>query len=144
MKNYSPEALKPVESTHYDRNYFLSKCGGADRFQHFIQTSGKEAYDIYKKILSFVYAKPFERVLDVGCGRGEVAAMFANEGLTAVGLDYSTEALEIASHTRLNLPELGRNKIYLVRGDATCIPFDDQKFDAVILSDIVEHLFPWQ
>ena len=144
MKSRPQESPQPVQSTQYDHDYFLSKCGGADWFKHFIHSSGKEAYPIYTKILSRVRAKPFQRALDVGCGRGEVAAMLALAGLTAVALDYSAEALEIGSHLRPVILEPRRNAIHLVRGDATLLPFNDRTFDSVILADIVEHLHEWQ
>jgi ubiquinone/menaquinone biosynthesis C-methylase UbiE len=144
MKTRPQERPQPVESAQYDNDYFLSKCGGADWFKHFIQASEKDAYPIYRKILSRVGAKPSQRALDVGCGRGEVAAMLALAGLTAVALDFSAEAIEIGSYLRRVFLEPKRNTIYLVRGEATLLPFNDRTFDSVILADIVEHLHQWQ
>lgn len=77
-----------------------------------------------------------ERVLDVGCHKGELAYDLAERaGATVVGLDRSSWALAQArasfSHPRLSF----------VEADAlTYAP--DEPFDVVVLSNVLEHLAP--
>lgn len=41
--------------------------------------------------------RPGARVLDIGCGTGRIATLFAAQGMSVVGIDYCTEALEQAA-----------------------------------------------
>ncbi|MFC6062058.1 class I SAM-dependent methyltransferase [Streptomyces ochraceiscleroticus] len=73
-------------------------------------------------------------VLDVGCGDGSAAAITAPHlpGHRLVGVDWSQEALRRAA-TRIP---------YTVRGEltGTGLPFGDGVADAVLFSEVVEHL----
>ncbi|MEU8955418.1 class I SAM-dependent methyltransferase [Streptomyces sp. NPDC048518] len=73
-------------------------------------------------------------VLDIGCGDGTAAATAAPllAGHRVVGVDWSQDALQRA-HARLP---------YVVRGELTDggLPFADGAADAVLFSEVVEHL----
>ncbi|MDH6519280.1 SAM-dependent methyltransferase [Streptomyces sp. SAI-208] len=73
-------------------------------------------------------------VLDIGCGDGTAAATAAPllTGHRIVGVDWSQDALRRA---RARLP-------YAVRGELTGegLPFKDSSVDAVLFSEVVEHL----
>ncbi|MEW2388545.1 class I SAM-dependent methyltransferase [Streptomyces venezuelae] len=73
-------------------------------------------------------------VLDIGCGDGTAAATAAPllAGHRVVGVDWSQDALRRA-HARLP---------YVVRGELTDggLPFADGAADAVLFSEVVEHL----
>ncbi|MET8687926.1 class I SAM-dependent methyltransferase [Streptomyces sp. NPDC004732] len=73
-------------------------------------------------------------VLDIGCGDGTAAATAAPllAGHRVVGVDWSQDALKRA-HARLP---------YVVRGELTDggLPFADGAADAVLFSEVVEHL----
>jgi trans-aconitate methyltransferase len=73
-----------------------------------------------------------ERVLDLGCGRGELTAMLAARGAVVTGLDASEEMLVAA---RARHPELT-----FVAGDAQALAFADT-FDAVF-SNAALHWMP--
>ncbi len=61
-----------------------------------------------------------------------------------VGVDLSRDALDISRETiGCAIPEKGAIP-GLVRGSADLLPFRDRCFDRVLLSDILEHLFPAQ
>jgi 2-polyprenyl-3-methyl-5-hydroxy-6-metoxy-1,4-benzoquinol methylase len=80
--------------------------------------------------------RPGERVLDVGCGKGELAADLAERaGATVVGIDVSRRSLEFArshfSHPRLT---------FLEADALEYVP--EEPFDVVVMSNVLEHLDP--
>ncbi len=74
------------------------------------------------------------RVLDVGCGDGRHIAEAARRGTFAVGLDYDRREL-VKARVRI-----GGQRVDLIVGDATRLPFRDGAFDAVICTETLEHL----
>jgi SAM-dependent methyltransferase len=79
---------------------------------------------------------PGERVLDVGCGKGELAQDIATRsGATVIGIDASPWMLEFA-RTRSTHP----NVTYLQADATTYSP--DEPVDVVVLSNVLEHIGP--
>jgi len=68
------------------------------------------------------------RVLDIGCGQGDVAAWFAKRGYEATGADF-TEACRVAS--RRHADRLGRNLRFLALDITDVVPADE-RYDIVI------------
>lgn len=62
------------------------------------------------------------RLLDVGCGTGAYAEMFAGLGWTVTGVDVSEDMLRIARGRPMDA----------VVADARRLPFDDASFDAAV------------
>ncbi len=80
-------------------------------------------------------------VLDLGCGEGRhVHGVQMIGGVNVVGVDIDRPSIEKA---RTGTLELGKQKNsvtdYLI-GDAYNLPFEDDTFDAVICSEVLEHL----
>ena len=75
-----------------------------------------------------------ESILDVGCGEGHVIRLIRNNdwNLKLVGLDIDKNSLKMAKEKIENV-----NFIY---GDIYELPFDDNSFDLVICSEVLEHL----
>ncbi len=76
------------------------------------------------------------RVLDLGCGNGALLATLRDRGWELHGLEISESGVKIA---RKNVPEA---QIYLA--DATAPlegPILDQPYDAVISTEVIEHVF---
>jgi len=77
------------------------------------------------------------RVLDIGCGTGQLATRLHRElrQVEIVGCDFSAGMLGRAA-TR-------SRRVRWVRGDAGRLPFDDESFDAVVSTEAF-HWFPDQ
>ena len=71
-----------------------------------------------------------ELVLDVATGTGDLAIVIHNVlGIKVMGLDLSQKMLNVGIEKikALNL----QNEISMLKGDAECLPFEDNQFDAV-------------
>ena len=75
---------------------------------------------------------PGNRVLDVGCGPGNLAAAAATRGALVVGTDLSQAMVALAQsrHPRLEFRQ----------ADAERLPFPDSSFDAVVANLLIPHL----
>jgi 2-polyprenyl-3-methyl-5-hydroxy-6-metoxy-1,4-benzoquinol methylase len=74
-----------------------------------------------------------ERVLDVGCGEGELAARLASAGAEVVAVDVAEEALRRA---RVAHPELD---LRLIDGEGDW-DLPDAAFDVVWAGEVIEHV----
>ena len=75
---------------------------------------------------------PGERVLDLACGTGDLAALAAARGARVVGVDFTVAMLRRA---RARLPEAA-----LVRADAARLPFTDGSVDAAVCGFALRNL----
>lgn len=72
------------------------------------------------------------RVLDLGCGDGQIARALAAQGSEVLGVDPTQLHIDVAI-------ERGGGPRYLL-GGATDIPADDNSFDAVVACLVFEHI----
>jgi len=73
-------------------------------------------------------------ILDAGCSQGRAVTEYLNGGLNARGFDISPHAIQLAQENHL--------KNRCVVGSILNIPFADRSFDALVSSDVLEHLDP--
>jgi len=73
-----------------------------------------------------------KRVLDLCCGTGDIALMFARRGAHVTGVDFTMEMLRVANAHRGDEPRTGsRPQIAWIQADALGLPFPDDVFDVV-------------
>lgn len=123
----------PLPSHIYDRDYFLSdRCEGADEFN-----LDKGLSKIKARQVRHLQPGPGLRVLDAGCGRGEVLLACARAGAEVAGIDYAQAAVEISRDTLS-----GVSGADIRQGDISRLPWPDASFDRVLSGDVIEHLDP--
>lgn len=121
----------------YDRGYYLQDCGGHAEFR---ATRGRRLDDRLVAIAGLTELNWPLRILDLGCGRGELAAHFARRGAEVTAVDYSPAAIALANECLQESPECA-SRVELVCGDVAALAPSDV-YDAVVAADLVEHLGP--
>jgi ubiquinone/menaquinone biosynthesis C-methylase UbiE len=74
---------------------------------------------------------PESRVLELGCGGGELLRSLSRSVRLAVGVDLSPVGLRLAR---------GEKRLAAVRARAEQLPFAERTFDALVAQHLVEHL----
>jgi|GEM_PF-806170 len=82
-----------------------------------------------------------EAVLDVGCSQGITSVLLAREGKNVLGIDISPRAVDEARAFLDREEEDVRERVTFVRADFLQYDFGDTKFDTVIMTEVLEHLF---
>ena len=73
-----------------------------------------------------------DRVLDLGCGDGQIARALASTGVSVVGVDPTTNQIDVAA-------ERAGGPVFAQAG-AAVLPFSDGAFDGVIACLVFEHI----
>lgn len=139
----------PLPSTLYDETYFLTSCEG---YEEFIESEGAHLSRRLRDAFALADVQPGMRLLDVGCGRGEIVRHCIGMGIEAYGIDYAEVAARmtrdvIAAELRAaadRADAAASIKAGVLRSDAKKLPFPTGHFDRVLMFDVVEHLRPWE
>jgi ubiquinone/menaquinone biosynthesis C-methylase UbiE len=93
--------------------------------------------EVEAALLALLGEGAIESVLDLGTGTGRMLEMLARRAARAVGLDVSPAMLAVA---RVNLDAADLRHVQLRQGDAYALPGDLQRFDVVILHQVLHYL----
>lgn len=120
----------------YTNEYYLTDCGG---FSDYLKTGGKKLEDDRLGTVAAVASlNQGGRVLDLGCGRGELAYYFARQGFELTAIDYSPDAIRLAEQTFANDPGL-RSRVDLRCANLNKLELSGT-YDVAVASDVIEHL----
>lgn len=136
-----PREKTAVPSSLYDEAYFRTACEGYDEF------NASEGVQLSRRLSSaFAHAqvKPGMKVLDVGCGRGEILRHTAALGADAYGMDYATVAVNMSQKVIEGVNGVVPGRTSVAQADAKHLPYPTASFDRVLMFDVVEHLYPWE
>ena len=76
---------------------------------------------------------PGMRVLDIGCGTGNLLALYVEAGCEVYGIDASPAMLDQA---KWRLGDAARLEL----GDGTALPYPDRSFDLVLITSVLHEL----
>ncbi len=134
MNDRNTNIIKGIAMVNYSGNY--KKYMTKNPLKH------KMVERLNRKILNYILKncellsneKDIVDILDAGCGEGFISDMIERnvENVRITGLEIETTALDIAK--RMN-----KNVNYL-QGDICRMPFEDNRFDIVICTEVMEHL----
>lgn len=96
-------------------------AGDYDRFSRYLEGGAREFYER-------LTVPPGSRLLDVGCGSGQLALMAAKDGLDVTGVDIASNLIERA-RARAQAEGL---RVRFEEADAEALPFEDASFDVVV------------
>jgi ubiquinone/menaquinone biosynthesis C-methylase UbiE len=132
----TPERVDPGV---YTDDYYLTNCHG---YEDFVMSKGRKVGPRFIKALSLAGELRDKRVLDVGCGRGELVIQSALRGAEAWGIDYAQAAVDIAERALGQIEDAPRERMHIAQMDVKALRFEDAFFDVVFMMDVVEHLYP--
>jgi len=91
--------------------------------------------DYPKKLCAYLFQsfglKQGMKMLEPGCGRGEILKNFKELGLEVVGMDISPEATKFDNGLDVKLCDI----------ENEALPFDDNTFDVIYSKSFIEHLY---
>lgn len=130
LSKHDIEQYYEEQAAEYDREFYLSEATYPTlKFRH-------------RYILDMVRSLDLPsdaRILDVGCGPGEMVIDLISEDREVYGVDISAEMIARA-RARLEALDDVRNTVVLETGDIEALAFPDQHFDLIIASGVVEYL----
>ena len=118
-------------------NYIDHYKKDAVEFDYFEVRKGATAHD-ERRVREYIISKipkNVNSILDVGCGNGWVAKEFLPKGKQVSSLDISVTN---PSKARKHYPG---EKHFGITADSFHLPFNDNSFDCVIASEIIEHVY---
>lgn len=92
---------------------------------------------IAPRILDILKKLQVRRVLDLGAGNGALCAQLTQAGYEVVGVEYDAKGIEVA---RTSYPQ-GRFYRFGVQDDPADLLIQEQPFDVVVSTEVIEHLF---
>lgn len=136
-----------MPASRYDEALLSTFAGG--EYEAFLDAGGLSLRARHARALELARVSPGMRLVDVGCGRGEVAAHAALRGARVTAVDFSRDALAMSRRTRRRVAEgHGFDEADLVvdgvAAEASRLPLRSGSADRVLLLDVVEHLIPLQ
>ena len=91
-----------------------------------------EIYEMHEHIKNSLSNKKYNKLLDIGCGKGFTGKSIINFCKNYYGIDISSSAVKIAKKKI-------KNGNFVV-GSALNLPYEDKTFDLIVCSEVLEHI----
>ena len=119
----------------YDKKYFLEAVDGYNEFKEF-DGSFDSLFDRYKRNVTLLKLKSEHRYLEIGCGRGEICIWHGLNGGNAKGIDFSTDAINLA---KLKAEKLNSPAVFLEASFSELLE-PNNYYDRILASEFIEHI----
>src|SRR3989338_10716342 len=89
-----------------------------------------------RKVLQELQLKDNDKILDLGCGNGYYSYLLSKIplNLKITGIDSHLNAIEDAKR------DVGEKNAKFIIGNAEKLPFPENSFDKIVMSEIIEHV----
>lgn len=131
--------MRRVDPKHYTKEYYLFDCNG---YHEFKRSNGTELELRLEIAVKKIPIKRGMKILDIGCGRGEIVFWAAKKGAEAIGIDYSKDAIELANKALSKQPKEIKEKVKFQVMDGKELSFKSKSVDGVVMIEVWEHLYP--
>lgn len=137
--------MDKIPASVYSKEYYLSdNFGQPDSFSEYKAfLKGNKPPRIYLKALKIAGLRKNLKnkiVLDMGCGRGELAIYLGRNGYESVGMDYSKDSIDLCQQALLNESANVKKRVSFIRSFSDRIPLGSNTVAIVFMLDLVEHL----
>ncbi|MTE26538.1 class I SAM-dependent methyltransferase [Winogradskyella ouciana] len=132
MKSYkkiNTGKLAEYDSNNADNAEFWSQHWSKQSVKLALKKAEKGYLGGTKYILKHI--KPKDKVLEAGCGKGQIVAALDHRGIDIVGLDFSEDIIEEIKEYRPDLK--------VQTGDIRNLPFKDNEFSVYLSFGVIEH-----
>ena len=132
MKRYtriSDGKLAEYDQGNADNAEFWSKHWGENSVEKNLKKSERGYLGGSKYLLKYI--KKTDKVLEAGCGKGQIVAAFDYLGIDVVGLDFSEDIIQEINEYRPDLKVLA--------GDIRNLQFKDNEFSVYLSFGVIEH-----
>lgn len=127
--------MKDREKEWHNKLY-QENLGSRSKIMPYYEVARRARRDFYNLLLQF--ARPGLKVLDYGCGTGELAISVAEMGAQVIGIDISSEAIRKANE---QAKQQGiAQMVTFIEMDAENLWFPNNTFDVVYGVSILHHL----
>lgn len=130
--------MRSLNPKIYSKDYYLNACLGYEEFK---QYKGKKVHQQIVDFCNLLKIKKGIKILDLGCGRGDLAIECARRGAVVTGIDYSKDGITLAKESLKNQSLLIQQNVKFLVMDAKKLKFSDNTFDIVTSVDVFEHLY---
>ena len=132
--------MRRVDPKLYTKKYYLTDCSG---YKEFNKSWGKKLEPRIERIVKEIPNIKDMKILDIGCGRGEMVFWAAEKGAkNVVGIDYSSDAIDLSNLSKKHYSTDIQKKVNFKKMDANKLGFPDKSFDGIFMIEVMEHLYP--
>jgi 2-polyprenyl-3-methyl-5-hydroxy-6-metoxy-1,4-benzoquinol methylase len=121
--------MAQVDSKVYSEEYYAARCGGAEFFNKYGAEWLKPAF---QAAVQLARLQKGQKMLDLGCGRGELVAHLTSKGFDIEGIDYAKDAVQFAQK---HFPD-GRYR----EADIIKTPLPENSYDRIFFLGTIEHM----